>query len=130
MCFVSKKVKKLAMSKSKVDLYNEVYECFGYYEGFEEAIRYDYIVSLHPGRMPLWYLGDGEFKFSEEVYDFLKNEDYKKEIMPKYYNVPAKAIIKQIRFEKFKDKILAFDYSDDQIYDVTKYFKSCSENID
>ena len=115
---------------SKVDLYNEVYECFGYYEGFEETLRYDYIVSLHPGRMPLWYLGDGEFKFSEEVYDFLKNEDYKKEIMPKYYNVPAKAIIKQVRFEKFKDKIVAFDYSDDQIYDVTKYFKSCSENID
>lgn len=115
---------------SKVDLYNEVYECFGYYEGFEETLRYDYIVSLHPGRMPLWYLGDGEFKFSEEVYDFLKNEDYKKEIMPKYYNVPAKVIIKQVRFEKFKDKILAFDYSDDQIYDVTKYFKSCSENID
>ena len=53
---------------------------------------------------------------------FLKNEELKEKIMPHYHNVPAKAIIKHIRFEKFDKKVIAFDYKTGNEYDVTKYF--------
>ncbi len=117
-----RKFRLIGKSISKALLFDNVYECFKLGDDFEEALRFDYIKALHPGRMPAWCRGDSNFKFSDYVYSFLKNEEYKKQAMPKYYNVPAKNVIKHVRFEKFSYGVFAFDYSDDTIYNVTDYF--------
>ena len=111
-------------SFSKEKLYGVLYECFKA-EGtsFEKALRKDYIISMHPGKLPQWCNTDENFKISDEVYAFLKDEEIKSIVMPEYYNVPAKAIIKHFRFEKFDTDVLAFDYTTDKVYDVTEYFK-------
>lgn len=111
-------------SLSKDKLYAVLYDCFKH-DGaeFEKALRKDYILSMHPGKLPKWCDTDESFKLSDEVYDFLKNEELKFRIMPHYYNVPAKSIIKHFRFEKFDSEVLAFDYNTNKIYDVTEYFR-------
>ncbi len=109
---------------SKHELFCRIYDCYSSYgEEFEFALRYDYILSLKPGNMPVWAKTDKKFRFSESVYDFLKNEEIKKEIMPVFFDVPAKEIIKRVRFERIGTKTYAFDYKTDEVYDVSKYFK-------
>ncbi|MBQ4526518.1 MAG: DUF4080 domain-containing protein [Clostridia bacterium] len=109
-------------SFSKAKLFDEIFDVFSYFGSeFEEVLRFDYITALHPGKMPRWSRGDDYFRMSESVYDFLKNEEIKKDIMPMYFNVPAKMLIKHFRFEKFTSKIVAFDYKTNLVYDVTSY---------
>ena len=111
-------------SLPKDKLYSILYDCFkDEGDAFEKSLRRDYIISMHPGKLPQWCNTDEEFKTSDEVYEFLKDEELKLRIMPEYYNVPAKVIIKHFRFEKFDSNILAFDYRTGKIYDVTDYFK-------
>lgn len=107
-------------SFSKAKLYDYVYECFqNLGEDFEENLRYDYIYSMHPGKMPYWSRGNSDYRYSDEVYEFLKNEEIKKTVIPHRYGSPAKSIIKHVRFEKFKNKILMFDYEYNCVTDVT-----------
>jgi len=108
---------------SKTDVFSHVYECFSHLgTDFEECLRFDYLFSLKSGVLPKWANTDHKFRYSDEVYAFLKDEEAKKAIMPKYYNIPAKAVIKQLRFEKFTDKVFAFDLKSQDFYDVTDYF--------
>ncbi len=110
-------------SLSKAKLYDILYECFlGLGNKFADNLKYDLIKALHPGKLPYWCKSDESFRFSDEVYEFLKNEDIKKEIMPKYFGTPAKMIIKYVRFEKFSDCVLMFDHRDGCVYDVSNYF--------
>jgi len=111
-------------SLSKPALYDKLYDCFkDFGDDFEEVLRYDYIKALSPGKLPGWCNSNEDFKLSEEVYDFLKDEEAKKMYMPCYFGTPAKMIIKHFRFERFKEKTLAFDYKRGEVYDVTGYFE-------
>lgn len=115
--------KLIAASFSKATLFDYVYECFSHLDkDFEKNLRYDYINSLHPGKLPYWAKTDERFKFSDGVYSFLKDESLKQKCLTDYYGIPAKAAIKHLRFEKFDDKIIVFDYKNDSVYDVTQYF--------
>lgn len=109
-------------SLSKQKLYDILYECFSYYGAeFEEALRYDIIYNLHVGKLPYWCNTDNAFTSCNEVFEFLKNEEYKSLLCPHLCGVPAKSIIKHVRFEKFKNSILMFDYSKNMVYNVTDY---------
>ncbi|MBR2404860.1 MAG: DUF4080 domain-containing protein [Clostridia bacterium] len=113
----------IGASFSKTTLFDYVYECFSYLgKEFEKCLRYDYIHSLHPGKLPYWANSNEQFKFSDEVYSFLKDEAIKQKCMPYYYNIPAKTAIKHLRFEKFEEQVLVFDYKNNTVYDVTQYF--------
>lgn len=115
--------KLIGASFSKASLFDYVYECFSHLgKEFEKTLRYDYISSLHPGKLPHWANSDEQFKFSDEVYSFLKDESLKQKCLPDYYNIPAKNAIKHLRFEKFDDEIIVFDYKNDSVCDVTQYF--------
>ena len=109
-------------SFSKQKLYDVLYNCFCHLgTGFEEALRYDMIYSLHVGKLPEWCNTDNSFTSSQAVYDFLKNEDAKCAIIPHLADVPAKSIIKHVRFERFSYGVLMFDYNGNNVYDVTSY---------
>lgn len=108
---------------SKSSLFDVVFNCFSYMgDEFEHCLRFDYILALKPGKLPSWSKGDDGFRFSDEVYAFLKDEEAKKRYIPKYYNVPAKAAIKKLRFEQFGGRTLIFDYDDSKVYDVSEYY--------
>ena len=110
-------------SFSKDNLFSQVYDCFSHLgDKFEVALRYDYIFSLKSSTIPRWSKADPNFRYSEEVYAFLRNEELKRKIMPKFYDVPAKTAIKQLRFERIGNKIVVFDLKSSDVYDVTKYF--------
>jgi len=110
---------------SKAKLYDILYDCFGYIGNeFADNLKFDLIKAMHPGKLPDWCKADETFRFSDEVYLFLKNEEIKKNVIPKYFGVPAKIIIKHVRFEKFTNKILMFDFRDNEVYDVTEYFNT------
>ncbi len=115
--------KLIGASFSKAALFDYVYECFSQLgKEFEQNLRYDYISSLHPGKLPYWANSNEQFKFSDEVYSFLKDESLKQKCLPDYYGIPAKAAIKHLRFEKFGENIIVFDYKNDLTCDVTQYF--------
>jgi len=110
-------------SFSKQKLYDIIYDCFkDFGDEFEEALRYDLISSLHPGKLPLWCNTDNSFTSSQQVFDFLKSEDNKKKYLPHLSDRSAKSIVKHLRFEKFKDRVLVFDYNNSSVYDVSEYF--------
>lgn len=112
-------------SISKQQLYDILFDCFSHLgTEFEEALRYDIINNLHIGKLPPWCNTDNAFTSSEAVYEFLKNEEYKSRVCPHLINVPAKAIIKHVRFEKFSNSVLMFDYNKNSVYDVTDYLKN------
>lgn len=109
-------------SLSKQKLYDVLYDCFSHFGSeFEEALRYDMIYSLHVGKLPEWCNTDNSFTSSQTVYDFLKNEDFKCAVIPHMADVPAKSIIKHVRFEKFSYGIIMFDYKNNNVYDVSDY---------
>ncbi len=110
-------------SISKNKLYDILYKCFSYLGmDFEEALRYDCIYSLQCGKLPEWCNTDNDFTMSQEVYDFLKNDEIKKSVIPHMVQIPAKSVIKHVRFEKFSYGVLMFDYKDNKVYNVSKYF--------
>ncbi len=109
---------------SKADVFSHVYDCFSHLgTEFEESLRFDYILALKSGTLPNWANTDMNFRYSDEVYAFLKDEDAKNKIMPKFFGVPAKAAIKQLRFEKIGNKVFAFDLKSSDVYDVSIYFQ-------
>ncbi len=111
------------MSFSKNKLYDIVYDCFkSYGESFEEALRYDLITSLHPGKLPDWCNTDNSFTSSQQVFDFLKSEEIKEKLFPHYAGRSAKSLIKHFRFEKFSYGVLMFDYLENTVYNVSEYF--------
>lgn len=109
-------------SLSKQKLYDILYECFSCYGvEFEEALRYDVIYNLHVGKLPYWCNTDNSFTSCDAVFELLKNEEYKASVCPHLCGVPAKSIIKHVRFEKFTGAVLMFDYTKNIVYDVTEY---------
>ena len=99
-------------------LYDIMHECFEN-EGtdFTEALKKDYLMHIRPGKRPNW-LGSWDKSLMDIAYEFFKDEDYKREHMPFYYNVPAKEIMKNIHAEKFSYGILLFDYKRKAIYNI------------
>lgn len=111
-------------SFKKQKLYDVLYDCFSKFGfEFEEALRYDLISSLHPGKLPDWCNTDNDFTSSQEVFDFLKSEEAKEKIIPHLAGRSAKSIIKHVRFEKFTFGVLMFDFFNNSVYDVSEYFK-------
>ncbi len=109
-------------SLSKQKLYDVLFDCFSHLGmDFEEALRYDMIFSLHIGKLPDWCNTDNGFTSSQIVYDFLKDEDAKTAVIPHMADIPAKSIIKHVRFESFSYGIMMFDYSNNKVYDVSRY---------
>jgi radical SAM superfamily enzyme YgiQ (UPF0313 family) len=97
-------------------LYDIMYECFEN-EGsvFTEALKKDYLMHIRPGKRPAW-LGNWDKSLMDIAYEIFKDEDYKREHMPFYYDIPAKEIMKNIHAEKFSYGILLFDYKRNEIY--------------
>ncbi len=100
-------------------LYDIMYECF-VNEGsdFIEALKKDYLIHIRPGKRPNW-LGNWDKSLMDIAYEIFKNEDYKREHMPFYYDVPAKEIMKNIHAERFSFGILLFDYKRNDIYAIS-----------
>ncbi len=106
---------------SRQQLYDIMYECFndmGY--GFFLALKKDYLLSFKPGKRPYWF-DEPDNTLIEKVYSMFKDEEYKRESYPFYYDVPAKEIMKHIYAERFSDRILIFDYKKNRVYDETDY---------
>lgn len=110
-------------SFSKHALFDAVFDCFSEFgDDFEQCMRFDYIMAFSPGKLPAWANTDAGFRFSDEVYVFLRDEDAKKRYLPQYVDVPAKAAIKHVRFEKFGDKTIVFDYKNGSVCNVSDYY--------
>lgn len=106
---------------SKQSLYDNLYNCFKD-EGreFFEALKKDYLVNFRPGKRPEWFDGY-DLALLDITYEIFKNEDLKKEHFPKYYDVPAKQIIKHVHAERFSYGVLLFDYSDNSVYNISTF---------
>lgn len=112
----------IGSSFSKENIYHILYDCFKTLgSGFCDSLKYDYIYNMHPGKLPSWFFSDLDLMRSEKVFSFLKNESIKKKILPQYYGIPAKVIIKHVHFERFSFGVLMFDYKYSIVYDVTQY---------
>lgn len=119
----------ISSSFSKQALYDILYDCFSHFgDDFEEALRYDYIYTMHSGKLPAWANTDNDFHHSQCVYDFLMNEDAKKEATPKLAGRAAKSLIKHMRVERFSYGILLFDYINNSVHDISAYI-SDNENM-
>ena len=111
----------IGSSLSKENVFRILYDCFNYFgDEFVDAIKYDYITALHPGKLPSWLISNGKLFSSDMMYSLLKNEEIKKKYMSNYYNIPAKIIMKHVHFESFSYGVLMFDYKDDNVYNITQ----------
>lgn len=109
-------------SLAKYQLYDILYECFKHFGiDFKECMLYDYLYNVKSHALPDWCSTRQSRSELDAYYNLLKNEELKKKIMPHYYNVPAKKIIKNVHFEKFTYGTLMFDYKTNQVIDVTDY---------
>ena len=113
----------LDVSVSKFQLYDVLYEMFkSIGTRFLDAITYDWLLNVTSHARPYWIDFVSDKEFNDKCFDILKNEELKAKIMPEYYNVPAKKIIKTTFFYKFSHKILMFDKQNEKVIDVTEYF--------
>lgn len=105
---------------SKQTLYDILHNCFEHLgTEFTEALKKDYLISFRPGKRPKWF-GAPDQSLTARTYELFKDEEYKKEYFPKYYDVPAKEILKHIHSERFSYGVLVFDYSDGTVHDVSQ----------
>ncbi len=104
---------------SKQKLFDVIYECFKMF-GTElvHALMTDYLVLFRPGRRPYWF--DKEDRsLTPRVYELFKDEKLKNKHFSRYYDVPAKEIMKHIHAERIGSSVLAFDHKYGEIYDLT-----------
>ncbi len=103
-------------------LFDMMYECFSYLgDNFINQIKIDYLSFRRTNKRPSW-MGAYNKDYMDFAYELLKDEDFKCSEIPLYYGVPAKEIMKHIHSEKVGDRLLLFDYKEDNVYDVTGYW--------
>ena len=112
-----------SVSLSKYDLYDIMY---GYCESMgldcRNELKYDYIKSIRSHNLPVWCRYEYTKAFTDCCYAVLKDEEFKKKFLPHYYDIPANAVFKTVRFEAFSGHMLLFDFKTDAVIDVTEYF--------
>ncbi len=112
------------LSLSKHRLYNIIFDfCLLKGIDIEEYLKYDYIVANRCHNLPNWCRTYRDKTFEDCCYSVLKDEEFKKQYLPNYYDVPAKKAIKTVFFEKFSEGVLLFDYDSDKIINVSEYFE-------
>lgn len=120
--FAEKGLFDLSLSKQK--LYGVLFDfCTSRGIDIKEYLKYDYITANRCHTLPEWCRTYKDKKFEDCSYAVLKDEEFKKEHLPNYYDVPAKKAIKTVYFEEVFDKILLFDYESGRVVDVSKYFE-------
>ena len=87
-----------------------------------DELKYDYIKNVRSHDVPIWCRTSYTQDFTDKCYEVLKDEEFKKNNLSHYYDVPAKAVFKYVKFETFSDKVLLFDLKSDKEIDVTHYF--------
>ncbi len=112
------------MSLSKQKLY-DVLHAFAMEKHFDitESLKYDYIRFNKSHSVPEWARVHTDKYFEDCCYAVLKDEEFKKEYLPNYYDVPAKKAIKTVHFEQFSYGVLLFDYESGAVMDVSRYFE-------
>ncbi len=115
------------ISLSKYQVFDGVYNMFSHLgDKFKDSITFDYLLCVTSHAKPDWIDFVPDRKFLDSTFEILKSEELKLKIMPRYYNVPAKKIIKNVYFHKFTDKIIMFDRKYKDTIDVTRYFTNMS----
>ncbi len=128
-------------SHSRKALYNILYEFYSQIinnniDVFVEYLKYDLLYHQKIGQYPYWTNKIEIDGFREQCFEFLKRKENNKKYLPQYAGLPAKKIIKQVRFEIFhynvldemidnnkKKTIILFDYSKKKAYDVSFSFE-------
>ncbi len=111
------------VSLSKFMIYDILFEKFKYIgDKFKDAISFDWLINVKSHAHPYWMDFVPDKGFSDRCFEILKDEELKAKIMPVYYNVPAKKIIKTAFFYKFSSKIFMFDKQSETCLDVTDLF--------
>lgn len=112
------------ISLSKYDLYDIMHN-FAKSNGFDctYELKYDYIKNIRSHDVPVWCRTEYTQYFTDCCYNVLKDEEFKKQYFPHYYDVPAKTVFKHVRFETFRDKVILFDLKTDTEADVTAFFR-------
>ena len=111
------------LSLSRQKLYGVLFDfCTSRDIDIKEYLKYDYIIANKCHILPEWCKSYKDKHFEDCSYAVLKDEDFKKEHLPNYYDVPAKKAIKTVYFEKVFDKVLLFDYESGRVVDVSEYF--------
>ena len=111
------------LSLSKQKLYSVLFDfCNSRGIDIKEMLKYDYIVANKCHTLPEWCRTYKDKSFEDACYAVLKDEKFKKEHLPGYYEVPAKKAIKTVYFEYIDDRVMLFDYMSGKIIDVSEYF--------
>jgi hypothetical protein len=87
-----------------------------------DELKFDYIKTLKSHSTPKWCSNAFDACFENRCHEILQDEEFKKQNLPNYYDVPAKKVMKTVHFEKFSDKIILFDHQSGKIVDVTGLF--------
>lgn len=111
------------MSLSKQKLYDILYD-FSKSKNIciDDELKFDYIKTLKSHSTPKWCSNAFDVCFENRCHEILQDEQFKKQFLPNYYDVPAKKVMKTVHFEKFSDKIILFDHQSGKIVDVTGLF--------
>ena len=111
------------VSLSKQKLYDVLYE-FSKDKSIciTDELKFDYIKTLKSHSTPKWCSNAIDACFENRCHEILQDEEFKKQNLPNYYDVPAKKVMKTVHFEKFSDKIILFDHQSGKIVDVTGLF--------
>lgn len=105
---------------SSQKLYDILYNCFSHLgTEFANLLKRDYLTNHRVGKRPEWF-GTEDRSLSARAYELFRDEEYKKQNMPWYYDVPAKEIMKHIHAERFDKCVLLFDYKRGQVYDISR----------
>lgn len=88
---------------------------------FLDALKKDYFQKFRPGKRPAW-MNPSDMTLTPRVYEMFRNEEFKKEHFPAYYDIPAKEVMKHIFAERFSYGVLLFDYKYNTVYDVSAFF--------
>lgn len=112
------------LSLSRQKLYSVLFDfCIQKDFDIKEYLKYDYIIANKCHSLPDWCRTYKDKSFEDCSYAVLKDEEFKKQNLPNYYDVPAKKAIKTVYFEKVFDKVLLFDYESGRVVDVSEYFE-------
>ncbi len=104
---------------SSQKLYDILYNCFSYLGiEFANLLKRDYLTNHRVGRRPEWF-GAEDKSLSAKAYELFRDEEYKRQNMPWYQDIPAKEIMKHIHAERFDNCVLLFDYKRGQVYDIS-----------
>lgn len=114
---------------SKQKLFDLLYDCFSYLgTEFFEALKKDYLMCFRVGKRPVWF-DEYDSSLTGLTYTLFKDEDFKKQNFPMYYDVPAKEIMKHIHPERFSSQVLLFDYKYGKMYDITSFVTQVGQEM-